>query len=171
MNNIKVGSDWEIECFSPTGEKKWTENVSNLVVNSGLNAILNAAFRDGNTSQAFKRIGLKGSGAIAASNTIASHSPWSELTGYSSATRPLATFSNPAAGLSIDNLSDRAEFDITSNMTVAGMFLVTASNDANIDNKGGTTGALISVVDFAAPRAVIIGDILRVGVSYVIAGL
>lgn len=146
---------YTVECFDrPGGQLLWREVFDNLVVTVGLDKLLDATFKTGLTTPAWY-VGLKGAGAVAAGNTMASHSPWAELTSYSEATREVFTPGTIVSG-SVDNSASKAEYNITGSMTVAGAFLV----DDN--TKGGSTGVLYGVGDFATPRSVVSGNLLRV---------
>ncbi len=157
-DNLKCGSVWHVECLDKNGQLKWTEIVENLVTNEGLNFILDTVLR-GSAYTASFFVGLKGTGAAASGNTLASHVAWAELTDYVG-NRKATTFSVAAAGSS-NNSSGRPEFDMTDDITVHGMFLATVAS--------GTSGILVSVVDFVSPRAITTGDILRVNITYNIA--
>jgi hypothetical protein len=151
-----------VECFDKDGNLKWREDNENLVVNVGLQD-MNTQYFKGATYTAAWYIGLYGAAASnnpAASDTMASHAGWTEVTTYSNATRPAVTFgtattANPSV---ISNSASVAVFNINGTTTVGGAFLVTNST------KGGSTGTLFSASDFQSPgdRAVVNGDTLNV---------
>lgn len=148
---------YEVECRDRDGNIKWTEDVTNLVVNAGLNDVLDKYFKgSGYTAGWF--VGLKGAGTIAAGDTMASHAGWSEITAYSQANRPTLTLGS-VASQSVDNSASKAEFSITGSATVAGAFLATNNT------KGGTTGTLYGAADFASSRGVEDGDTLNVQIT------
>jgi hypothetical protein len=95
---------------------------------------------------------------------MASHAGWTEVTAYSQATRPVATFA--AASLAdpsvITNSASPAVYSINGTTTVGGAFLTTDNT------KGGTTGTLFSAADFASPgdRSVVSGDTLTVTYTF-----
>ena len=148
---------YEIECRDANGNLKWREEFHNLVVTAGLNKLLDAAFKTGLASPAWY-IGLKGAGSIAAGDTMASHAGWSEITDYSEANRQTLTLGSISAG-SVDNSASKAVFSVNGTATVAGAFSV----DSN--TKGGTSGTLYGVGDFATARSVISGDTLSVQIT------
>jgi hypothetical protein len=91
---------------------------------------------------------------------MSSHAGWTEVTDYTEATRPAATFAaatnaNPSV---VTNTASKAVFSINGTTTVGGAFL-TSNN-----TKSGTTGTLFSAADFQAPgdRSVVSGDVLNV---------
>lgn len=165
QDQSKAGGTFIVQCFDKDGVLKWESEKNNLVVNVGLQD-MNAKYFTGSSYTASWFIGLYGAGASnnpAAGDTAASHAGWVEVTAYSQATRPAATFgtataANPSV---ITNGASPAQFSINGTTVVGGAFLI--SNNV----KGGTTGILFSAADFQAPgdRSVVSGDIINV--SYV----
>jgi len=162
QDQSKAGGAFIVQCFDKDGVLKWESAKHNLVVNVGLQD-MNAKYFTGSAYTAGWFIGLYGSGATnnpAAGDTAASHAGWVEVTAYSQATRPAATFGSPTAANPsvISNSGSPAQFSINGTTTVGGAFLI--SNNT----KGGTTGILFSAADFQAPgdRAVVSGDIINV---------
>jgi hypothetical protein len=97
------------------GSVKWEEIIRNLVTTEGGNDILTKYFKGSSYSAAWYCL-LKGSGAAAAGDTLASHSGWSEITAYSG-NRPALTFGTASAR----SLSATAvTFTFTGSATVAG---------------------------------------------------
>ena len=159
---IKGGGVFTVTCFDKDGNLKWEAKSHNLVVNVGL-ADMNDKYFSGSGYTAAWYLGLYGSGATndpAASDTMASHAGWTEVTDYSNATRPAATFGSATVAdpSVIDNSGSVAVFNINGTATVGGAFLTTD------DTKGGSTGILFSAADFQSPgdRAVTSGDTLNV---------
>ena len=151
---MHIAGRFRVECVGADGKLKWVEEFDNLVVNVGLDDALDKYFK-GSAYTATHYVGLKGTGAAAAGDTMASHAGWAEITPYSDATRPAFT-PGAVAAQSVDNSASKASFSINATATVFGAFLTT--NNA----KGGTTGTLYSAGDFAASRAVVSGDTLNV---------
>lgn len=93
-----------------------------------------------------------------AADTMAAHTPWSELTAYSQATRPAFTGGTISGG-SIDNSASQAQFSINANNTlIGGLFLCDSSA------KSGATGNLYGMAPFtgAGFRQMQNGDTLNV---------
>jgi hypothetical protein len=124
----------------------------NIVVNTGLDDILDQYFNEGAGPAMY--VGLKDTGTPVAADTMASHASWATISPYSNATDP-QYLAGAAASQSIDNSASKASFSINASDTVFGAFL----KDNN--TKGGATGLLVCVVDFAASRAVENGDTLE----------
>jgi hypothetical protein len=161
-DKVAAGGVFSIQCFDKEGNLKWEAKEHNLVVNGGLQDMNDKYFK-GSGYTATWHIGLYGAGATntpAAGDTAASHVGWTEVTPYSNATRPTATFGTPTTAdpSVINNTSSPAQFNINATSVVGGAFLISDST------KGGTTGVLFSASDFAAPgdRSVASGDTLNV---------
>lgn len=154
MDSFNPCGVFRVVCYASDGSIRWEEEAPNLVVNEGKNDLLNKYFRANTTAALF--LGLKGSGTIAATNTMATGSrAWSELVNYSNGTRPTYTVVAPTTQAVINSASP-AVFNINGSATIAGCFLSTDST------KSGITGTLFSAVDFAATRSVLNGDTLTV---------
>jgi hypothetical protein len=165
-DGIKGGGMFTVQCFDKEGVLKWEASKHNLVVNIGLQD-MNTKYFSGSAYTAAWYIGLYGAGASnnpAAGDTMSSHAGWVEVTAYSQATRPAATFgtATTADPSVISNSASVAVFTINGTTTVGGAFLTSNST------KGGTTGTLFSASDFTAPgdRSVVNGDTLNVTYTF-----
>lgn len=162
----KAGGVFIVKCHDSEGNLKWEASKHNLVVNVGLKD-MNDKYFTGSAYTAAWYIGLYGAGASntpAAGDTMSSHLGWTEVTAYSQATRPVATFAaaTTADPSVITNSASPAVYSINGTTTVGGAFL-TSDN-----TKSGTTGTLFSAADFAAPgdRSVVSGDTLTVTYTF-----
>lgn len=165
-DGVRGGGVFKVECFDSQGNLKWEAESHNLVVNVGLKD-MNDKYFTGSAYTAAWYIGLYGAAASnnpAAGDTSASHAGWTEVTTYSNATRPQATFAaaTTADPSVITNSASPAAFNINGTATVGGAFLIGDST------KGGATGILFSAADFAAPgdRSVANGDTLNVTYTF-----
>ena len=167
---VKASGVYYVECFDKDGNLKWTAESKNLVVNVGLQYMAGVALTS--TAQTTTwYLGLYGAASTnnpAAGDTAASHAGWTEVTAYSEANRPTATFAaatnaNPSV---VTNTASKATFTMNGTTTVGGAFLI--SNNT----KGGTTGTLFSAADFQSPgdRSVVSGDVLTVTYTFSLAG-
>lgn len=143
---LSIGGHWDVECINPDGSVAWKERVKNGVVNTALNDLIQVYLASGTQKTAWS-IGLidnNGYSAIAASDTIASHSGWAESTAYSETTRQTWT---PGA-VSNQQVSNPTPATFTANgsVTIQGFFLV--SNNT----KGGSTGLLWATGILASPQ-------------------
>jgi len=164
---LKATGKFLIECYDKDGKLKWTDESKNLVVNVGLQYMAGTSL-DGSTARITSwYLGLYGAASSnnpAAGDTMSSHAGWTEVTDYTEATRPAATFvaattANPSV---VTNSASKAQFTMNATVTVGGAFL-TSNN-----TKGGTSGTLFSAKDFSAPgdRNVVSGDIVLVTYTF-----
>lgn len=165
-DTARAGGVYKIECRDKDGNLKWVAESANLVVNVGLQD-MNTKYFTGSSYTAAWYIGLYGAAASntpAASDTASSHAGWTEITPYSNANRPTATFgtATTADPSVISNSASPAQFNINATQTVGGAFLI--SNNT----KGGSTGTLFSASDFQSPgdRNVSSGDTLNVTYTF-----
>jgi hypothetical protein len=163
---IRAGGVFTVQCHDADGNLKWEAEKHNLVVNVGLQD-MNAKYFTGSGYTAAWYIGLYGAAASNnpnATDTMASHAGWTEVTAYSQTTRPVCTFGSPTtADPSVaTNAAAPATFSINGAVTIGGAFLTTSNT------KDGTTGVLFSAADFQAPgdRVVVSGDTLTVTYTF-----
>lgn len=151
---------YEVECWRD-GVMIWSESNRNIVVNEGLDDVLDKYFK-GSTYTASHAVGLTtGTPTFAAGDTLASHAGWTEFTNYDEANRPDLTGSLSAvSGQSTDNTANRAIYTISAGGgTIGGAFV-------SVDNtKGGTTGVLYGGAAFTTDRVLAEADELRVAVT------
>lgn len=156
---VAVKGHYKVTCRGRDGKVKWVEEFSNLITTEGLNHVLSIVL-DGGTQITTWYLGLKNAGSAAAGDTMSSHAGWTENQNYSEGVRQTCTLGTASAG-SIDNVGNEAVFSIdTDSQTIAGVFL-TSNN-----TKGGTTGTLYSVGDFASSKAADNGDTLTVTATF-----
>ncbi len=150
---------YRIECIATDGAVKWTDEVHNLVVNSGLDDILERYWKGSGYTAAHFIGPTDGGPTIAATDTIAAHAGWLEVTAYSEATRQNLILGS-VAGQSVDNSASLAVFTANGPATIGGIFIATDSA------KSGALGALISVGAFSGgDRAVTSGDTLNITIT------
>lgn len=124
----------------------------NLVVNEGLNSILNIMFY-GTTQITSWYLGVFKANATPLSSWTASNvaSNSTEATEYASGTRPAYTPAT-ASSQSITNSASRASFVFNASITVYGAFLISNST------KSGTSGTLFSAASFSSSKSVVSSD-------------
>jgi hypothetical protein len=150
--SIKLGGIFKVMCKDLLGNMKWIEEAHNLVVNVGLNHVLNVVFNEA-TQEANWYIGLKNAGSIAATDSLNSHPGWTEFSDYSEGARQLYNVPETSSQ-SLTNSSNKATFSISGSGTIAGAIICSEI--------GGTSGILLCAADFASSRSVISGDTLEV---------
>lgn len=157
---IALSDLFEVECFDKDGNLKWTDTIHNLVVNVGLDDVLDKYLK-GSTYTATHYVGLTdGTPTVAAGDTMASHTGWTEITNYIEGTREAFT-PGTVSGQSVSNTASKAVFTINANATtLGGCFLATNST------KGGTSGILYGGGAFTAgDKSLDDGDVLNVTVT------
>lgn len=153
IDGLKVGGRFVVECFDAEGKLKWRDTAKNLVVNEGLNHLLGVVFH-GVTQVSPWYMGLIGSSpTYAAADTLASHSGWTEFTGYTGNRQEFVE--GAASSQQISNSGNAASFAITGSGTVYGAFLASANT--------GTTGTLFCAASFSqGSKSVSNGDTVNV---------
>lgn len=135
---------YTIECVGPDGVVKWTDTAENVVATVGKNLALDTYLAGSAYTVVGPFMGLISSTsftAVAAGDTMASHSGWLEA-GNANAptyTSPRKTAAWSAASAGSKALSAALSFAITGTGTVKGCFMVYGSGAlTTIDNTAGT---------------------------------
>lgn len=131
---------WDVKIRDPQGRLIRRDRFKNLVVNAGLDHLLDVALAGGTQITSWY-IGLTdGSPTPAAADTLASHSGWTEVTAYSESARQAFT-PGTVSGQSVDNSASVATFTVNADGTViGGAFLASAAS--------GTSGTLYAAGAF-----------------------
>jgi len=137
----------------------------NLVVNEGLDKLLNVMF-NGATQIGTWYLGLfEGNYTPAATVTAATiASAATECTAYDQSTRP-EYVEAAATSQSITNSANRAAFTFNATKSIYGAFLI--SNNT----KGGTTGTLFSAARFSSSKSVVSSDELLLTYTFTAASV
>lgn len=139
------------------GSVLWADGFHNLVVNEGLDDVLDKYFKGSAYTAAHYVLLTDGTPTVAAGDTMASHVGWAEVTAYTEANRPTFT-AGSVSGQSVDNSASKADFSINANGTTIGGAGLTTNN-----TKGGATGTLYSAGAFSAgDKTLDSGDTLSV---------
>lgn len=133
---------WDVECRDKDGNVKWRDTIENIVVNQGLNDLLDVTL-SGATQDTTWFIGLtSASPTVAAADTLVSHGGWTEVTAYDETNR-VAWVDGGASSQAISNSGSPAVFTINANGTqVGGAFLAGVNT--------GTGGRLFAAGAFTA---------------------
>lgn len=152
---VEFAGELMVELLNTDGDVLWREPVRNAATLEGLTAILQDFFAAGTQKTQWFLGLINGSGytGVSASDTMSSHAGWTELTSYTSGTRPQWTPLSAASGI-IANTS-QVTLTITSACTVKGFFVVSNST------KGASTGVLWATALFATARTLSAGNGLR----------
>lgn len=155
------------ECYDKDGNLKWTETFDNVVTDVGKADLLDKYFgatgTGGGTSSGLNYMGLKGTGAVATTNTMSAGSrAWSEVGGTTapaySGNRPSPSWTAASGATTVNKGASAVSFTFTSGGTVAGAFI----NVNGSSTKDTQTGILYSAGDFASSRTVVSSDVLNV---------
>ena len=152
--NAQARMVWTMVAKDPQGNIKWSDEGKNLIVNTGLDYLL-----ENDLVASTLYIGLTdASPTAAAGDTMASHSGWTEVTAYDEAARP--AWGQGAASGGVTTNATAATFTASGPTNVGGGFLTTVAT------KGGTTGTLFSVkAATEGDRALVAADTLDVTIS------
>ncbi len=172
---LGLAAIYRVECFDSEGHLKWIEEVPNLIVNEGLDDILEtylngsgytAAFTVGLIDNAsFDVLSIEDDAAGITDGVASGSNGWGEVTEYDEAVRQVLTLVAVAAQ-STNNAAAKASFAINATITINGAFVVRADNV-----KLGTTGTLYGEASFSVARAAAAGDTLNVTVTLTSASL
>ena len=171
---VGIEGIYHVECRDADGNLKWTDEFPNLVNAIGKQLMLNTLLAGTSYTTVGPYLGLIAttSPTFAASDTMTSHTGWTEFTNYTvggSAVRGTAVFSAAtSAGTTPSNVTTAAASAITYTITgaggnVTGCFLVTGSGaSSTLSNTGGT---LYSAGAFTTAKTTTAGDTVSVTYS------
>ena len=138
------GGHWDVECRDKDGNVKWRDTVKNIVVNAGLNHLLDVALSAATQITTWSIGLLSATPTVAAGDTMSSHAGWTEVQAYDEANR-VAWSDGGVSGQSVSNSGSPAAFTVNANGTqIGGAFLISSNT------KGGTTGTLYAAGAFTA---------------------
>lgn len=151
----------ELEKILSGGGQKWIDNYHNIVVNQGLDHLLDATLA-GQTQITAWYVALFEANYTILSSTTASNfaTNATESTAYSESTRQAWTPNGAASGQSVSNSSSKATFSINATKTMYGAALLSSST------KSGTSGKMYAGGQFSSSRSVISGDSLLVTATF-----
>lgn len=148
---------FDYEIVDKHGKTKAKGTFPNAIVNEGLNKLLNVMFF-GTTQLTSWYVGLISNTsytALAAGDTMSSHSGWTESVAYSGSTRPQWT-AGSSTSKSTTN-STTVDFAINADGTVIKGIFITSDN-----TKSGTSGTLWSTGLFTGDQTLANGDTLKI---------
>lgn len=153
------GGKWNVVCRDKHGNVKWEDTIENIVVNQGLNHLLDVTL-SGATQDTTWFVGLTdGTPTVAAGDTLTSHAGWVEVTAYDEVNR-VAWVDAGASGQSVSNTASPAQFTIGTDDTVVGGAFLAGVNT-------GTGGTLYAAGAFTAgDKSLDDGDTLDVTATF-----
>ena len=131
---------------------KFLQNFPNGITDVGIHYLLDAGFR-GTTAISTWYAGLidnAGYTGVDPSDTMASHSGWSEATQYDESVRQTLTF----AAAATRKITAEVSFTMNATKTIEGIFVNSDST------KSGTTGTLWSTALFSSAPGLVSGNVL-----------
>jgi hypothetical protein len=153
-SSFSVGGRFQAYAFDDLGNLLWTEKFRNGVTDEGLLSILDVYFRNQAQQAAWYVAPITVTTTVSASDTLASHSGWTESTAYTESTRP--AWSPPAASANILKNTTSVAFTFNASTLVDGLML------ASDDTKGDVTGTLWCTGLFSTQRSLSSGQELRI---------
>ncbi len=151
----------EIERTLHGGGQKWVEDWHNIVVNEGLDSLLDQSLAGQTQITSWYVAIFEASYTILSSTTAANFATnATESTAYSEGNRQTWTPNGVASSQSVSNSSNKATFSINATKTIYGAALLSSST------KGGTSGKMYAGGQFASSRSVVSGDSLLVAATF-----
>ena len=153
---IALGGTFNVQCVGSDGRQKWQTLAHNMVVDVGIQHILDIIFTGagGQVSTWYVGVGDENP-AVASTDTMGSHGGWTEFSEYSEGARQAWVETRSGNGLS--NSGSKAAFSINASSTAGGAFLTSNSTVS------GTEGTLMCFASFTAGnQSVESGDTLNV---------
>jgi hypothetical protein len=173
--NVGIEGHYHVECRDKDGNLKWEEDFENLVDAVGKQLMFDTLFTTTGTyttTGPFLGLISGSTNTFSASDTMASHTGWTEFTAYTvggSAVRGTATFSaSSSTGTTPNNVTTSSASSITytitgSGGTVGGCFLVLGSGASS--TQGNSGGTLYSAGAFSVAKITTAGDTVAVTYS------
>ena len=151
---------WDIRCVRPDGSLRWENDFHNLVVNEGLDHILDVVFVGG-TQDTTWFVGLLAASPSALASWTATEIASNDFVNYSESVLQ-AFVDGGVSNQSLDNSASTADFSINTNSSsIGGAFLI------GTNSKGTPAGTLYSAGAFTGGnKAADSGDTLQVTVTF-----
>lgn len=158
---------FSVTCYSLDGELRWSDTFSNVVTTLGKNLALDSYLSSGGgaapggTGPYMGLISGSGFSAVAAADTMTSHSGWTEFITYNG-TRPLCVFNSAAAGSKALSVALQFTNNAAGPLTIQGAFIVFGPSASS--TIGSTSGTLYSAGAFSGgAQTVNLSDSLFIG--------
>lgn len=147
QKGVEFGDGWTVESKSGVllASSKW----ENIVVNAGLDHVLDATLSAATQITTWYILLLSGTPTVAAADTMASHGGWTEVVAYDEANRQTWTDAG-VSGQSVSNTASPAQVTISTDSTTIGGAGLTSNN-----TKSGTTGTLYAAAAFGSGNVVL----------------
>lgn len=156
--SLKIGGRFRVDVFNREGELVETEYCNNIVVNEGIDYILDSAL-SGLTPVTTWNMGLKNNTSPAAGQTYETKG-FTEIADYDETERP-SWDEGGVSSQTITNSASPASFSINTTVSIYGAFICGGPNSATKSNSS-SGNYLICVADFASQKDLNSGDTLQV---------
>lgn len=168
VDELKLKGRYHVECLDADGKLKWAEDIDNVVTTIGKNLLLDTVLAGSAYTVTGPYMGLISSvswSAVNATDTMASHSGWTEAGSTNAPTfsaRIICAWAAASAGAKA--LSAALSFTMTGDGTLEGCFIVYGTGA--VVTLMNTSGTLLSAGVFSGgSRAVLSGDTVNVSYS------
>ena len=159
-----ICSVWDFECYDKDGNLKWTEKVENIVVDEGLNDILDTYFKGGTQISTWYVAIFENDYTVLPANNYAAKG-FIESIAYVESVRPTWT-GGAVTGASVDNSASKATFTMNGTKIIWGAALVGGTNAATKDDStAGVANVMYCSAQFSAEKSVVADDVLKVTVT------
>jgi hypothetical protein len=166
QEGLRIGGVYTLECYSPSGELKWAEEVHNVCTDEGIDHMLDSTFHAA-TQITTWYCGIVESDTTAAAGMTYATPTFTECTAYAEGTRP--EYEEAAASSkSITNSANKATFTINDTKTLYGAFICGGGTAASTKGNTAGGGTLFCYSKFASSRSVVSGD--TVNLTYTLSG-
>jgi hypothetical protein len=167
IHKLGIRGFWNINAYENmksrlANDPMWSLRLPNGITDVGIHYLLEVGFRSDAGSPVAQEapwyaglIDNAGFTGLDPSDTMASHTGWSEAQDYDESVRQTLAFAAAAARA----ISDDVSFTMNATKTIEGIFVTTN----NV--KGGTTGTLWSTAQFSTAPALISGNVLTANYS------
>jgi hypothetical protein len=130
QQNAKATGHYTVRCIGPDGKEKWVEEFDNLVVDEGLNHILNTVL-NGDSQVSTWYVGLLEASPSPAAGWTKTEVGAADFVDYDEATLPTWTPDGASSAESISNSSSTADFTISQDSSsIGGAYLASANTKA-----------------------------------------
>lgn len=154
-NKVKLGGHFTILHTTRDG-RVWRSVFDNMVVNQGLQNILDVSFMGSAATSAWYLGLTDDTPTVASTDTMASHAGWVEFTGYNGTRK---AWTKVRSDQQLSNTASVATFSVTSVLTIGGAFLSSTAT-------GASTVLMAAGAFTGGDRAVATGDTVQLTYTF-----
>jgi len=162
LNNVMFRGRYTVKCFGPDGKLKWSDEIENLVVNEGLDHILDSTLAGGSQVTTWY-VGLLAASPTPLATWTKTEVGANDFVDYDEAT--LVTWTPDAvSGQSVDNSTTPADFSINQDSSSVGGAYLASTNTKAVE--GGAAVIFSAGAFTGGNKAVDNGDTLQVTMTF-----